>query len=125
MAGQYFFNRDEITFTDANPINVTLYEGQVYAYQMPGLGTERQTFVGAQDNFSVSDRDVAVLINGIMIPKAYGCLWNFDGLPGFSDQTMSDGRLLIQFGNYGGLNGNFGSIPGVNDTVIVMYPITH
>ncbi|MDN3040525.1 hypothetical protein P2L35_12530 [Enterococcus faecium] len=125
MAGQYFFNRDEITFTDANPINVTLYEGQVYAYQMPGLGTERQTFVGAQDNFSVSDRDVAVLINGIMIPKAYGGLWNFDGLPGFSDQTMSDGRLLIQFGNYGGLNGNFGSIPGVNDTVIVMYPITH
>ncbi|QBX06675.1 baseplate wedge subunit [Burkholderia phage BcepSaruman] len=123
-AGQFFFNREQITFTDTNPVSVTLFEGQVYAYVMNGKGSERQTFVGAQDAFAVSDRDVQVTLNGMILPKAYGGLWNFDGLPGYSDQTMSDGRLLIQFGNYGGLNGFFGTIPGINDQIIVSYPIT-
>jgi hypothetical protein len=37
---------------------------------------------------------------------------------------MSDGRMLLQFGNLGGINGQFGSIPQVNDTVTISYPVT-
>jgi hypothetical protein len=129
-AGNYFFNREELSLQANTDNNVTLYEGKVYSYQMNGLGTERQTFVSSQDSFVISDRDVIVQINGTMIPKAYGGLWAFDGLPGYADLTMSDGRLLIQFGNYGGNNAQFGaipqfgSIPGVNDTVIITYPVS-
>jgi hypothetical protein len=123
-AGYYFFNRDQISLTAGVPQTVSLFEGQVFSYSMNGLGTERQTFVGSQDSFVVSDRDTIVQVNGTIIPKAYGGLWNFDGLPGYSDQTMSDGRLLLQFGNYGGINGQFGTIPMVNDTVVITFPVT-
>jgi hypothetical protein len=123
-AGNYFFNRDALQLLANTPLNVTLYEGQVYTYQMSGLGSERQTFVSQQDSFAVSDLDTIVQINGTIIPKAYGNLWNFDGLPGYVDMTLSDGRMLLQFGNLGGLNGQFGSIPQVNDVVSVNYVIT-
>lgn len=123
-AGNYFFNRTQITLLANTPLEVTLFEGQIFSYSMNGLGTERQTFVGSQDSFVVSDQDVMVQINGTLIPKSYGGLWNFDGLPGFADITLSDGRPLLQFGNLGGLNGQFGTIPGVNDTVVVTYPVT-
>jgi hypothetical protein len=128
--GSYFFNRDQLTFVAGVPLAVTLFQGQVYSYAMNGLGTERQTFVGSQDAFVVSDQDVIVEINGTIIPKAYGGLWNFDGLPGYADITLSDGRLLLQFGNLGGTNAQFtaipqfGTIPQVNDTVIISYPVT-
>lgn len=123
-AGNYFFNRDQVTLQAGTPTTVTLYEGRVFSYTMQGLGTENQTFVGAEGGFVISDRDTIVQINSVMVPKSYGGLWNFDGLPGFSDITMSDGRMLLQFGNLGGLKGQFGSIPGVNDNVVVSYPVT-
>lgn len=125
-AGNYFFSEAQIILIANTPVTVTLSEGQMYAYSMYGLGTERQTFVSAQNGFMVSDQDVQVQINGVTIPKAYGGLWNFDGLPGYSDQTMSDGSLLLQFGNLGGLSplGQFGTIPQITDTVIISYPIT-
>lgn len=132
-AGNYFFNRDQITIDPvASPNGVTLdiYEGKVAAYSMNGLGTERQTFVSSEGNFTVSDRDVLVQVNGILIPKAYGGLWSFDGLPGYADITMSDGRLLLQFGNLGGntaqfgQTNQFGTIPGINDVVVISYPVT-
>lgn len=129
-AGNYFFNRAQLTLTAGVSTPVTLYEGKIESYSMNGLGTERQTFVSSQDSFVISDRDVFVQINGTIIPKAYGGLWAFDGLPGYADLTLSDGRLLLQFGNFGGTNAQFGTvpqfgtIPGVNDVVTISYPIT-
>jgi hypothetical protein len=125
-AGNYFFNQEQITLVANVAQDVTLSEGQMFAYTMPGLGTERQTFVSTQDSFVISDQDVQVQLNGVVIPKAYGGLWNFDGLPGYSDQTMSDGRLLLQFGNLGGLSaiGQFGTIPQITDTLVISYPVT-
>ena len=123
-AGNYFFNRDAIQLLAGVTTDVTLFEGQVYTYTLSGLGTERQTFVAQQDDFAISDQDTIVQINGTIIPKSYGNLWNFDGLPGYADLTTSDGRMLLQFGNLGGVNGQFGSIPQVNDTVTINYPIT-
>jgi hypothetical protein len=129
-AGYYFFNRDAITFEAGVAQTVTLFEGQLYAYQMPGLGTERQTFVSSQDSFVVSDQDVTVQLNGTILPKSYGGLWNFDGLPGYADITTSDGRILLQFGNLGGTSAQFGTlqafgtIPQTTDSVIITYPVT-
>lgn len=129
-AGNYFFNREQFSILAGVPLNITLYEGQIFAYAMNGLGTERQTWTSSQDSFTVSDQDVIVQINGTIIPKAYGSLWNFDGLPGYVDLTLSDGRLTLQFGNLGGTNaqfGNlqqFGTIPQVNDQVVITYPVT-
>jgi hypothetical protein len=129
-AGSFFFNRDALTFEAGVPLDVTLFEGQLFSYQMNGLGTERQTFVGSQDSFVVSDQDVTVQVNSTIIPKAYGGLWNFDGLPGYADITTSDGRLLLQFGNLGGTSAQFGALqafgtlPQVTDSVVVTYPVT-
>lgn len=123
-AGTSFFNRDQLSFVAGVPLQLTLYEGSVAAYTMSGLGTERQTFVSQEDAFVISDLDTMVTVNQQIIPKAYGGLWNFDGLPGYSDITMSDGRLLLQFGNLGGTNGQFGTIPLTNDQVVISYAIT-
>ncbi len=131
-AGNYFFNNTTLTIDPSNPSanTVTLYEGKISSWTMPGLGTERQAFVSPEGSFVVSDRDVQVQVNGVLIPKAYGGLWSFDGLPGYADITTSDGRLLLQFGNLGGNTAQFGqlnqfaTIPGINDTVVVTYPVT-
>jgi hypothetical protein len=123
-AGSYFYNNEAITIVSGTPLNTTLYEGQVYFNAMNGLGTERQLWVSQQDDFVISDQDVYVQINGQFIPKSYGNLWNYDGQPAYSDSTLSDGRLVIQWGNLGGVNGQFGTIPQVNDLVIVSYPVT-
>lgn len=129
-SGNYFFNRDQLTLQAGVATSINLYEGKTVAYQMNGLGTERQTFVSSESSFVISDRDVIVQVNGTIIPKAYGGLWAFDGLPGYADLTMNDGRLLLQFGNFGGTNAQFGqvpqfgTIPGINDLVVVTYPIT-
>jgi hypothetical protein len=129
-AGNYFFNRDQIVLDSNVAQAVTLFEGQIFSYQLSGLGTDRQTFVGSQDGFVVSDRDVIVQVNGTILPKAYGGLWNYDGVPGYADLTLSDGRLLLQFGNSGGSSaqfGNlqqFGTIPQKNDVVTITYPVT-
>jgi len=120
----YFFNPQQITLLANIPQTIYLSEGQIYSYTLNGLGQDRQTFTSLQDGFTISDQDVYVQINGVFIPKSYGTLWNYSGLPAFSDQTLHDGRLLIVFGNSGGLNGFFGSIPGINDVVTITYPIT-
>lgn len=122
--GSYFFNRTSITLPANTPTNITAFQGQVFSYAMNGLGTENQTYVAAQDKFVISDLDTQVEINNVLIPKSYGGLWNFDGLPGYTDLTLNDGRLLLQFGNLGGINGNFGTIPQVNDNVVITYVVT-
>src|SRR5690606_469178 len=62
---------------------------------------------------------VQVRINGALLPKSFGVLWNYKGSPGYADLTMPDGRLLIQFGN-----SRFGSVPYVNDVVVITYAVT-
>lgn len=122
--GGSFFNRDVIQLLGGVATPVTLYQGSIVQYVMPGLGTPLQAFISPEGDFSVSDRDVQVQLNGIIIPKTFGGLWNFDGLPAYADLTLPDGRALAQFGNIGGNSGQFGTIPQVNDIVVITYPIT-
>lgn len=122
--GGYFFNRDVIQLKANVASTVTLYQGNIVQYVMSGLGTPLQAYISSESDFSVSDQDVQVQVNGVIIPKTFGGLWNFDGLPAYGDLTLPDGRALIQFGNTGGQSGQFGTIPQVNDIVVITYPIT-
>lgn len=119
IAGNNYFNREQLVID--GPDTHILHEGLVKSVVTTGLGTDYQAFIGPaiDDGFRVSDFDVHVRINGELIPKSYGVLWNYKGEPGFADLTMPDGRLLVQFGN-----SRFGSVPYVNDTVVITYVVT-
>jgi hypothetical protein len=84
-----------------------------------GRGTDLQAWVSEEDNFRVSDQDVKVAINAATVDKSFGGLWNFKGLEAYADSTLSDGRLIIQFGSR-----NYGVVPGINDIVKITYTVT-
>ncbi len=119
VGGTNYFNREQLVI-DA-PNTYTLYQGFIKSVVTTGLSTDYQAFVGptVDDAFRISDEDVQVRINGALLPKSFGVLWNYKGSPGYADLTMPDGRLLIQFGNT-----RFGSVPYVNDVVVITYAVT-
>lgn len=118
-SGYYFFNREVITLEPDEPQTVTLYQGLVQTKLFQGTGTELQFWISEESSFQISDEDVYVLINGQVIEKAYGSLWNYKGMPAYMDGTTMEGRLLIQFGT-----SQFGSLPSVNDSISIIYCIT-
>lgn len=120
IAGQYYFNREQLFFQANVQRPVDLYQGKVLAFAMNGLGSPRQTFLSDEDAFLVSDRDVRVYINSALIDKSFGTLWNYRGLPAYADLTTSDGRLLVVFGSE-----QYGYTPLVSDTVVIQYAVTN
>lgn len=117
--GYNWFNTEALTMNANVPYTVTLHEGKVVTSTLNGLGSDLQTWVSADDSFSVSDQHVKVTINSIDLTKAFGALWNYPGQKAYVDSTLSDGRLNIQFGSQG-----YGSVPQVNDSVIITYAKT-
>lgn len=118
-AGYSFFNREVINLKADTPQTVTLYQGNVYVKLLQGTGTDLQSWVSDESSFQVSDEDVYVLINNSLITKTYGSLWNYKNAPAYMDGTTMEGRLLIQFGT-----SQFGSVPGINDTIAIIYCTT-
>ncbi len=118
--GTYFFSRVPITLLAGVPQTVTLYQGYVVSTEVSSLGTDFQSFITTEDKFNVSDVDVEVEVNGILIPRIIDeGLWTREGLEGYADSTLSDGRLIIQFGSQ-----QFATIPQVDDVVKITYAIT-
>lgn len=122
--GYSFFNRVALELTANVSQQYTLYEGTLIAHVIQGLGTDNQFYICPEDSFTVSDQDTAVYQNGVTLPKSFGNLWNYDGLPAYADMTTFDGRLMVMFGSSGGTSGTFGTIPGVNDTMSIVYAQT-
>lgn len=125
-AGQSWFNTDQIVVRANVPMTVILYEGQVKRVAMRGLGTNLQAWVAPEPGFVVSDQHTMVSINGANLYKTFEGLWNYPQITGsgtqqqaFADRTLSDGRLVVQFGSHG-----YGAVPGVNDQVIITYVVT-
>jgi len=126
-AGVSWFNPDPITLGTNVPLTVVLKQGLLVETFLNGLGSNLQTWVSQDANFSVSDQDVVVTLNGTPLQKTFGGLWNFPQSPtgggtvqqAYADRTLSDGRLLIQFGS-----GGYGAIPNVNDVVGITYAKT-
>lgn len=121
IAGKKYFNRNQLNLEGGVSTSVTLYQGEVKSVLITdgGDGSDLQAYISDEDGFTISDQDVMVQINGVTIPKALGGLWNYKNLPAYSDLTMADGRLLIQFGGAG-----FGSVPQPNDQVLIRYAVT-
>lgn len=119
IAGQYYFNREQLFFTANAAQSVDLFQGRVVSYAMNGLGGPRQTFLSDEDSFLVSDRDVKVFVNSTLIEKSFGTLWNYRDLPAYADLTTSDGRLLVVFGSE-----QYGYTPLVDDVIVIQYAIT-
>lgn len=125
-AGQSWFNTDQIVVRANVPMTVILYEGIVKRVGMRGLGTNLQAWVAPETGFVVSDQHTTVSINGANLYKTFEGLWNYPQVTGsgtqqqaFADRTLSDGRLVVQFGSHG-----YGAVPGVNDQVVITYVVT-
>jgi hypothetical protein len=118
-AGYSWFSTEQIVLTAGIPVTVVLKEGVVQTHRVSGLGTDLQAWVSVQDNFTVSDQDVKVSLNGTTINKTFGGLWNYLDLSGCADLTLNDGRLLVQFGSK-----NYGTVPSVNDVITIEYAVT-
>lgn len=121
--GFSWFNSEPIVLKPNVPKTAMLKEGKVNVIQITGLGTDLQTWVSTDTNFTVSDQDVVVYLNSTPLTKTFGGLWNYPQSVGsskaYADRTLSDGRLLLQFGSSG-----YGAIPTTNDVVTIVYATT-
>lgn len=117
-AGAFWFNRVALNIT-SSPQSVVLAQGQVQQILTSGLGTNFQMFVTPEQNFTVSDTDTIVTINGVPVRTTRAGLWQLKGIDGIQDETLADGRLAILFGNE-----IFGSRPEQTDVVGINYVVT-
>lgn len=118
--GTYLFNREQVVLNAGIATPIVLNQGYVKTILMFGAGTEFQAYVANEDPFVVSDMDVNVRINSVLIQKSGGVLWNYKDQDAFADLTMPDGRLLVQFGNT-----RFGAVPGTTDEIAITYVVTN
>ncbi len=119
-----WFNTEQIVLQASSvPVTAVLRQGTVKTFNINGLGTNLQAWVSPDNGFAVSDQDVQVTLNGLVLNKVFGLLWNYQSGTtegnAFVDRTMADGSLLIQFGS-----GGYGVVPRVNDVVGITYATT-
>jgi hypothetical protein len=118
-AGNFLFTREAYVLPINTPTTINLYEGQVIVNTSQGLGVDYSSFVTTEDSFLVSDSDVQVTINGNLIEKTYDGIWTLQGIAGYQDRTLPDGRTMLLFGNAHG-----GSKPLTTDLVGIQYVVT-
>lgn len=118
IAGHAFFNRDPLVVTPEASTYV-LYEGVLVSNNVRGLGSAYQTYLSKEADFTVSDVDVKVELNGTELDRTLEGLWKLKGLPGYRDRTLPNGRLQLEFGNE-----QYGTKPNNNDVLTITYAIT-
>lgn len=118
-SGAFFFNREALFLDADTPQDVTLFEGKVVSALTPGISVEYAMFVSEENAFQVSDIDV-VVNNGIVpLERTTGGLWTLPNINGFSDQTLPDGKMLLQFGTE-----SYGGVAQTNETLSITYVVT-
>lgn len=118
-AGTYWFTKQAYVLPNGSDVDVTLYQGYIVSQEINGLGTDYQTFVTAESDFSVSDTDVFVFINGTQITVTSEGLWNYKSQKAVQDRTTPEGRLRLLFGT-----DNYGAKPTASDLVRIVYAVT-
>lgn len=113
------FNREAITITGDIPVKVSLYEGEVRVQNLVGNGADYQLFVSADDRFTVSEVDVRVTLNDVLIPRATRGLWKLANSKGVQDTTTPTGQMLLTFGS-----ADYGSVPQTSDRLKIVYAVT-
>lgn len=118
-AGTYWYNNVPFVINDGQTVVITLYQGYVVDQTVAGLGTDYQTFISVEKNFTVSDQDVRVWINNVPVTLTRQGLWLFKGQLAVLDRTTPGGELKLQFGN-----SLYGAKPGTTDQVRILYAVT-
>lgn len=118
-SGAFFFNRNAIFLSAGVPQAVVLYEGKIQKYEMPGIDQDYAMFVSQETGFSVSDVDVVILLDATPMLRTTGGLWTLKSQVGFTDSTMPDGKLFVQFGN-----ATYGGRPSATQTLHLTYTVT-
>lgn len=120
-----FFNREAILIhpTDST-VTATLHEGYEVFNQVTGISGSYVRYMSDEDEFTVSDDDVRVLLNGAAIQVAKRPIWTFrvessSPIHVVEDFTTSTGRLELRFGN-----NNFAFAPKTNDILSISYFVT-
>jgi hypothetical protein len=116
--GTFWYNKTPLNVT-TTPTTFVLNQGKIVQVSTPGLGTDFQSFVTAEDQFVVHDQDVLVKINNVNQFVSTGGLWLRPSLDGVQNKTLPDGRMLLLFGN-----SIYGSKPSSTDTVQITYVVT-
>ena len=113
------FNRDAFSVGPMESKEVTLFQGVVKSKESVGDGSDFQMFVSEDADFTVSDQDVRVFVNNVLVERSERGLWNFPDKPGWQDATTALGQLLICFGGQ-----RFGTTPETGSSVRITYVVT-
>ncbi len=102
--GVPFFNRYPIAFPAGQPIllDIPLYQGRIQTANFTSNGQAFQKFELGDDDFAVSNDDVAVFIGSELDPwtRVEDGLWNYDGAAKvFYDRTTQYGNVECEFGS--------------------------
>jgi len=125
VSGVKLFNRSQITVNAGDTDAHVLYQGELRTAGFTSTGNDFQSFISPESEFTVSDEDVEVLINGNPIPRSTLGMWKFKKTTAvpvndvFQDLTTKEGSLQILFGN-----DLFGTKPLTNDVLSIRYMIT-
>ena len=111
------FNRETLTIKANTPITVVLHEGTVKTQTLAGTGLNYQLFVGSEGQYTVSDFDVEVQVNGIVVKRSVKGLWV--DKDGYQDFTNPEGQMNLLFGN-----NTYGVVPPTNAEVKITYAVT-
>jgi len=117
--GTHLFNRDALFLYPGVPQTVSLFEGVLRSVTLSGLGTDYQMYVPFETGFVISDQDVKVTLDGTPLDVTRVGIWSMNGVPGFEDRTLPDGRLSIVFGT-----SVYGSKPSSSSVVDITYVLT-
>lgn len=108
--------------------NLALYEGTINTRNYRGTGADFFSIISTEENFVISDSDVVVTVNNIVVPRQTQGLWNNrNAAPGWQDMTTSRGQLHVLFGTKvtgGSLSAGFGTVPTSLDSIRLTYVTT-
>ena len=114
------FNRAAIVFPIGTAtVNVTLYEGEIRSFTQTSSGSDFEMFKAVEDAFQVSDTDVYLTVNGVVIDVKTTGLWNLKNTAAVTDVTTKDGEMMLLFGNV-----NYGFKSQISDTISITYAVT-
>lgn len=118
-SGTYWYNVEPFSVPIGGSVTALFRQGYVVDITLAGLGTDYQTFVSKERDFTVEDATVQVFINGVSLTKSYQGLWTQRGVQAFQDKTTPEGHLRIVFGNT-----VYGAKPQPTDLIRILYAVT-
>jgi hypothetical protein len=126
--GVFLFNRDTLIWPSGQAtITTDLFEGQTQSLDFNSDGTAYQQYIIGTDDYSISDIDTIVTVNGLQWNRTQFQtyfnigLWEYGPSDQvFEDESAPDGNVNISFGN--GINGQ---IPTSGSPIVINYIITN